>query len=88
MTEPPVLACFGCRSARGGITKVSKKETGINEEMAATAVIKKALDYNLEITGKVNNPFGYARQSFLYKDKVIDGFFIPHDNETGLVVAG
>jgi hypothetical protein len=31
----------------------------------------------------VDNPFGYARQTFLYKDSVKDGFFIPHDNETG-----
>jgi hypothetical protein len=45
--------------------------------------IKKALDYNLAVTNKVSNPFGYARQSFLYKGEVKDGFFIPHDNETG-----
>lgn len=50
---------------------------------AALATIKKALDYNLSVTNKVSNPFGYARQSFLYKGKVHDGFFIPHDNETG-----
>ncbi|MGN6395311.1 MAG: glycoside hydrolase family 9 protein [Mucilaginibacter sp.] len=50
---------------------------------AAFATIKKALDYNLSVTNKVSNPFGYARQSFLYKGKVQDGFFIPHDNETG-----
>ena len=50
---------------------------------AALATIKKALDYNLNVTNKVSNPFGYARQSFLYKGKVQDGFFIPHDNETG-----
>ncbi|MDO3640627.1 glycoside hydrolase family 9 protein [Mucilaginibacter sp. L3T2-6] len=50
---------------------------------AALATIKKALDYNLSVTNKVSNPFGYARQSFLYKGKVQDGFFIPHDNETG-----
>jgi hypothetical protein len=49
----------------------------------ALATIKKALDYNLRVTGEVSNPFGYARQSFLYKDQVQDGFFIPHDNETG-----
>lgn len=47
------------------------------------AVIRKALQYNLRVTGEVENPFGYARQTFLYKDDVKDGFFIPHDNETG-----
>ncbi len=50
---------------------------------AATATVKAALAYNLRITNKVENPFGYARQSFLYKGQVKDGFFIPHDNETG-----
>ncbi|MEO6631035.1 MAG: glycoside hydrolase family 9 protein, partial [Mucilaginibacter sp.] len=49
----------------------------------ALGTIKKALDYNLAVTNKVSNPFGYARQSFLYKGEVKDGFFIPHDNETG-----
>ena len=56
-----------------------------DEAMRTTALntIKKALDYNLAVTNKVSNPFGYARQSFLYKGSVKDGFFIPHDNETG-----
>jgi len=49
----------------------------------ALFTIKKALDYNLAVTNKVSNPFGYARQSFLYNGVVKDGFFIPHDNETG-----
>ncbi|MCW3118082.1 MAG: glycosyl transferase [Chitinophagaceae bacterium] len=46
-------------------------------------VIKKALDYNLRVTNNVSNPFGYARQSFLYQGTIKDGFFIPHENETG-----
>ena len=49
----------------------------------ALGTIKKALDYNLKITGEVPNPFGYPRQSFLYKGKVQNGFFIPHQNESG-----
>src|SRR5258708_5928631 len=57
-----------------------KDETLRNE---ALTTIKKALDYNIAVTNKVSNPFGYARQSFLYKGIVQDGFFIPHDNETG-----
>lgn len=50
---------------------------------AALNTIKQALDYNLAVTNNVVNPFGYARQSFLFKGKVKDGFFIPHENETG-----
>ncbi len=46
--------------------------------------IKKSLEYELTVTGEVNNPFGYARQY----TKDIDGiqktaFFIPHKNESG-----
>jgi hypothetical protein len=65
------------------LVRYLKKETDKNEKTAAKNTIKKALDYNIAVTNNVENPFGYARQSFLYKDKVKDGFFIPHDNETG-----
>ncbi len=47
------------------------------------AVIKKAIDGNLKVAQLVNNPFGYARQYFKFNGKVRDGFFIPHENETG-----
>ena len=49
----------------------------------ALKTVSQALAYNLRVTGETANPFGYARQTFLYKDSVKDGFFIPHDNETG-----
>jgi hypothetical protein len=49
----------------------------------ALKTIKQVLDYNLAVSGRVSNPFGYARQSFMFKGKVKDGFFIPHENETG-----
>ncbi|WP_134145549.1 glycoside hydrolase family 9 protein [Flavobacterium sp. 270] len=65
------------------LTRYLKKENDSNERIAATKVIKKALDYNIAVTNNVSNPFGYARQSFLFNDKIKDGFFIPHDNETG-----
>jgi hypothetical protein len=58
-----------------------EKDTLLRAEALST--IKKALDYNLAVTNEVSNPFGYARQTFLYKGAVKDGFFIPHDNETG-----
>jgi hypothetical protein len=56
---------------------------------AARKTIKAALDYQLAVTGKVSNPFDYARQTFrTYKngkagDQLLEGFFIPHANETG-----
>ncbi|UWY27857.1 glycoside hydrolase family 9 protein [Flavobacterium sp. TR2] len=65
------------------LTRYLKKESDNKEKAAAENVIKKALEYNLAVTNSVANPFGYARQSFLFNDKVQDGFFIPHDNETG-----
>ncbi|KAF2340852.1 glycoside hydrolase family 9 protein [Flavobacterium tistrianum] len=65
------------------LTRYLKKESDSKERTAAENVIKKALQYNLAVTNNVANPFGYARQSFLFNDKIQDGFFIPHDNETG-----
>jgi hypothetical protein len=50
---------------------------------AALGTIQKALDYYLRVTKNVTNPFGYARQTFLFRGQVRDGFFIPHENESG-----
>jgi len=65
------------------LSRYLKKETDPTLRDKAIQTIKKALDYNLAVSHKVSNPFGYARQSFLYKGTVKDGFFIPHENETG-----
>ena len=65
------------------LSRYLTKEKNSALRAAALSTIKKALDYNLAVTDKVINPFGYARQSFLYKGEVKDGFFIPHENETG-----
>jgi hypothetical protein len=59
------------------------KETDRTRRSQAVQTIQRALDYNLIVSHRVSNPFGYARQSFLYKGEVKDGFFIPHENETG-----
>jgi hypothetical protein len=59
------------------------KENNTDDRNAALSVIKKALDYNLHVTDEVTNPFGYARQTFKLGNKIQDGFFIPHENETG-----
>ena len=65
------------------LARYLKKEKDPVLRERTLGVIKKALDYHLRVTGEVSNPFGYARQTFLYKDSVKDGFFIPHENETG-----
>ncbi len=64
------------------------KETDPQLRQQALATIKQALDYNLRVTGGAVNPFGYARQSFLFRGRVRDGFFIPHENESGWWSAG
>jgi len=56
---------------------------------AARKTIKTALNYQVALTDKVANPYDYARQNFrTYQngkrgDRVLEGFFIPHANETG-----
>lgn len=65
------------------LVQYAKKEDNAAMRSAALGTIQKALDYNLSVTNNTANPFGYARQSFLYKGEVKDGFFIPHENETG-----
>jgi len=65
------------------LVQYAKKEDDAALRSAALGTIQKALDYNLSITNNTGNPFGYARQSFLYRGEIKDGFFIPHENETG-----
>jgi hypothetical protein len=54
-----------------------------------TNTIRAALEHQLVLDHKVANPYNYARQDFkLYKngklgEKTLDGFFIPHSNESG-----
>lgn len=55
----------------------------------ARTTIKAALDHQLALNDKVANPYNYARQNFrIFKDgklgeRTLEGFFIPHANETG-----
>jgi hypothetical protein len=55
----------------------------------ARAAITSALRHEVALTQRVSNPYGYARQRFqLASDgkaegEVLEGFFIPHRNETG-----
>ncbi len=69
--------------ARIALARYLEKETDAKLRATALATIKKALDYNLRVTSETTNPFGYARQSFLFGGQVRNGFFIPHENETG-----
>lgn len=65
------------------LARYLSKESEPAYREVALQTIKKALDYELKVTADVSNPFGYARQTFRYKGSIKNGFFIPHDNETG-----
>lgn len=64
-------------------------ETDDGRRIRAQAVIRSALEREVDITQRVSNPYGYARQAFQLATggqaagPVIEGFFIPHQNETG-----
>ena len=58
---------------------VSKSDVAIT---VAQKAVTKHFDWLISITNKVENPFGYARQTYKTGGKVKDGFFIPHDNES------
>ncbi|MBN2716109.1 MAG: glycoside hydrolase family 9 protein [Deltaproteobacteria bacterium] len=58
-------------------------ETDEELKYKAIDVIEKHLEYLLNVTFEVANPFGYARQHYLFDNKVTSGFFIPHQNESG-----
>ena len=59
------------------------KENDVKLRSAALNTIKQFIDYQLRVTGDVSNPFGYARQSFKFRGNIKEGFFIPHENESG-----
>jgi hypothetical protein len=59
------------------------KENDAAYRKPVIAAIRRFLTYQLQVTGSINNPFGYARQTFLLQGDIQDGFFIPHENETG-----
>lgn len=48
----------------------------------ALAAVKTHYDWLLKVTNQVDNPFGYARQTYKTGGSIKDGFFIPHDNES------
>lgn len=60
----------------------ASSEKKLNLKTALDAV-KKHYDWLLKVTNQVDNPFGYARQTYKTGGTIKDGFFIPHDNESG-----
>lgn len=64
-------------------------ETQEARRSRANAAVAAALSYEIAITQRVSNPYGYARQAFQLASNgkaegpVLEGFFIPHKNETG-----
>ena len=58
---------------------ISEAEIAIH---TAHTAINKHLNWLISITNKVENPFGYARQTYKTNGSIKDGFFIPHDNES------
>ena len=65
------------------LARYLRKESDPAYRSGVLNTIREALDYELKISHEVSNPFGYARQTFRYKDSIKNGFFIPHENETG-----
>jgi hypothetical protein len=65
------------------LSRYLQKEDEAGLRNTAMKTIRTFLNYQLKITNIENNPFGYARQTFLYNKKLKDGFFIPHENESG-----
>ena len=63
------LDCLGC----GCINRL---------QQAVLDAIEKHYKWLVDITNKVDNPFGYARQTYKTGGNIKDGFFIPHDNES------
>lgn len=55
-------------------------ETDAAAREAAVTTIEKHLDYLLDVTSEVANPYGYARQQVAAGRS---SFFVPHTNETG-----
>lgn len=46
------------------------------------SAIQKHLTWLISVTNEVDNPFGYARQTYKTAGTIKNGFFIPHDNES------
>ncbi|MBR6316802.1 MAG: glycoside hydrolase family 9 protein [Fibrobacter sp.] len=68
----PVWGCLDCL----GCGCTNQLQQGVLN------AIEKHYGWLISITNKVDNPFGYARQTYKTGGNIKDGFFIPHDNES------
>ncbi len=55
----------------------------VEKSEAASRAALAHLNWLLDVTSEVSNPFGYARQAYRTQGAYKTGFFIPHDNESG-----
>ena len=52
------------------------------QKTAVTEAVERSLQFEIRVTGEVNNPFGYARQLVRMSDGTMrTAFFFPHDTE-------
>jgi hypothetical protein len=52
------------------------------EQKSIRSAVRRSLQFELQVTGEVNNPFGYARQLVRMGDGTVrTAFFFPHDTE-------
>ena len=58
-------------------------ETDESKAAPIRTVATKHLAWQLKVTDRANNAFGYARQTYKTQGAIKNGFFIPHDNESG-----
>ena len=72
------------------LSRYASVETEEARRTKAGAALRASLDHEIAITRRVANPFEYARQAFQIapdgktaSGEVMEGFFIPHKNETG-----
>lgn len=65
------------------LVRYAEVETDAEERRNALDTVERHLDYLLDVTSEVTNPYGYARQHVNTGGGVRTSFFIPHDNETG-----
>jgi len=63
--------------------EVESQQDYMEHDESILATVKAHYDWLLRITNLVDNPFGYARQTYMTGGMLKDGFFIPHDNESG-----
>jgi hypothetical protein len=58
-------------------------ETDQSMREKVLAAIKHYIDYQLNVSKEVANPFQYPRQTFRVRNTIQNGYFIPHENESG-----